>query len=303
MHEERDPSHLWYTRRNGVVRGPFTAPMISNFILLGRITPADELSTDKIRWQTLADLPALIPEVMRHVETAEDQQRLLLARMHADERLADGRRQASGVSPHVGQDKRRSERRADEPSRFRDHRHRRAQMTRQAETSLRHPVLTPLLLGGVILLLLGMFFYLRPPAPGVAGAPDCAAPAIPGVNWSYCHREGMQLVRAQLNGANLSNASLVGANLQGSHLGSSDLSYANLGAANLQAADLRSANLKGAMLHKTDLSNSTLNDADLSYANLLGANVSGAILKNADLSKATWTDGRQCAAGSFGVCR
>ncbi len=308
MHGENEHQHLWYTRRNGVIRGPFPAPMISSFILLGRISDADELSTDKTHWQTLANLPALIPEVMQHVVTEEDQQRLLIARMHADERLAEGRRQTSpdttpGHGPAGVQEKRRVERRAAESSRFRIHRSRREQLARPIEDSMRHPVLAPLVLGGIIVLLLGLFFYLRQPTPGVAGAPDCAAPATPGVNWSYCHMEGAQMVRAQLAGANLSNASLVGANLQGAHLATSDLSYANVGAANLRAADLRAANMKGAVLHNTDLSGSVLSDANLSYANLTGANLSDATFKNTDFSKATWVDGRQCAAVSLGECK
>ena len=110
MHEENEHQRFWYTRRNGVVRGPFPAPMISSFILLGRITDADELSTDKTHWQSLAQLPELIPQVMRHVVTEEDQQRLLIARMHADERLAEGRRQ--GQDAAVAQEQRRVERRA-----------------------------------------------------------------------------------------------------------------------------------------------------------------------------------------------
>ena len=308
MHGENEHPHLWYTRRGGVVRGPFPAAMISSFILLGRITDADELSTDKTHWQTLADLPALIPEVMRHGVTEEDQQRLLIARLHADERLAEGRRQESPETAPKhdtlnAQDKRQVDRRAAEPNRFRIHRNRRAQLARPIEDPMRHPLLGSLLLGGIIALLFGLFFYLRQPDPAVTSAPDCAAPATPGINWSYCHMEGAQLARVQLTGANLSNASLVGADLQGAHLATSDLSYANVSAANLHAADLRAANLKGAELRNTDLSGSILNDANLSYANLLGANLSNAILTNTDFSKATWTDGHQCAAASLGQCR
>ena len=308
MHGENEPPHLWYTRRSGVVRGPFPSPMIASFILLGRITDADELSTDKLHWQKLKQLPELIPEVMRNVVTEEDEQRLQLARMHADERLAEGRRKGSGPAVAQpgsagGQDKRRGDRRSPESDRFRLHRSRRALLARPTEEPLRHPVLAPLLLGGIIVLLLGIFFFMRSPAPALSGAPDCAAPATPGVNWSYCHLEGAVVARAQLAGANMSNAFLVGANLQGAHLATSDLSYANLGAASLRAADLRAANMKGAVLHKTDLSGSDLSDANLSYANLMGANLTDAIYKNTDFSKATWVDGRQCAAASLGECK
>ncbi len=65
-------------------------------------------------------------------------------------------------------------------------------------------------------------------APGALAAPDCSAPAAPGVDWSGC----------DLSGANLNFASLAGA----------DLSGVNLTDANVFRADLSGANLTGAFV-------------------------------------------------------
>lgn len=62
-----------------------------------------------------------------------------------------------------------------------------------------------------------------------------------------------------------------------------DLSGADLSGANLQGANLQNANLQG--------------------AKLLNANLKSADFTGATLTGATWTDGRECAAGSIGVCK
>jgi hypothetical protein len=228
--------------------------------------------------------------------------------MHEDERLADNRRHGvleAGIDQAgvAGRDQRQDDRRAPESDQFRSHRKFRSHLTQPLDDASRSSRLAPLLLGVCVILVLGLFLYLRQPRSDASAGPECAAPAAPAVNWSYCHMEGANIGRAELSRANLSNASLVGANLQGAHLGMSDMSYANFGAANLRNADLRSVNMKGAVLHNADLAGSDLTDANLSYANLLGAKLSGAILKNTDFSKATWVDGRQCAAASVGECK
>jgi len=52
--------HLWCTRRDGHVRGPFPQAQISQNILLGRIREDDELSFDRETWTPVRDLPHLI---------------------------------------------------------------------------------------------------------------------------------------------------------------------------------------------------------------------------------------------------
>lgn len=81
-------------------------------------------------------------------------------------------------------------------------------------------------------------------------------------------RGGIDLIRADLQGANLhevflTGGSLIGANLQG----------ANLQDANLLKTNLREANLRGAQLQRAQLSFAYLNGADLQGSNLQGADV------------------------------
>jgi len=46
-----DHQHVWYARRDGRVRGPFTAEELRRYLLLGRICEDDELSRDGMEWR------------------------------------------------------------------------------------------------------------------------------------------------------------------------------------------------------------------------------------------------------------
>ena len=86
-----------------------------------------------------------------------------------------------------------------------------------------------------------------------------------------------------------------------------DLSFADLGGmdlnrANLEGANMSYANLKGADLGAANLKKTNLSYADLRGVNLRGANLSNAVLVAANLSGATWTDGLRCREGSMGAC-
>lgn len=98
----------WYVRKGGQTRGPLPAGQIEREILLGRIRANDDLSTDRERWRPLRVLPQLVPEVMRHADTEEGRQRLLLARLRVDDRGHE--RRGSGYAP-VGSDRRYGDRR------------------------------------------------------------------------------------------------------------------------------------------------------------------------------------------------
>ena len=114
------------------------------------------------------------------------------------------------------------------------------------------------------------------------------------VNLIGANLSGADLIDANLSGANLSYADLIGANLSGADLSGADLiganlSYAdlrgaNLSGANLSYADLRGANLIGANLSYADLIDANLIDANLSGADLIGANLSGATGNNSRMS-------------------
>ncbi len=299
MSERHHDHRLWYTRRDGQVRGPFPEPVIEGHILLGRIREDDELSRDREHWKPLSQLPELIPEVMRRVVTDEDRARLEQARLHADERVSDRRADASDWQ---GPNRRRDDRRRPESAQIVEHRRAWNTMRRDLagdRRSLATPTLAMVL---VVIVAIGLFVWFVPVQQD-ASVPDCGADAAPGVNWSYCHLEGLRARGADLRGANLANANLTGADLERSRLSAGDLSYANLGAANLRGADLAEARLVGAVLSRANLDQTDLRSADLSYANLLGAQLERADLSRAMLGQAIWVDGRLCSPDSIGTCR
>ena len=103
----------------------------------------------------------------------------------------------------------------------------------------------------------------------------------------------LNLLDANLSGADLSKANLSGANLSRANLSRANLFRANLsgGPVNLEDADLSDANLwdadlSGALLFRANLSGARLSLAKLSHADLSEADLSGAKLSYADLSGA-----------------
>ncbi len=102
MHEQ------WYVRRDGKIRGPFTARDISRQMILGRIDPFDELSDDRAYWRPLSAVPQLVPDIVRQAHTEAGRSRLVLARLRDDERAYERR------APHSASrtaDRRRGDRR------------------------------------------------------------------------------------------------------------------------------------------------------------------------------------------------
>lgn len=81
----------WYTRREGVVRGPFGSGHITRYILLGRIRLDDELSHDRTTWQQARSLTGLLPAEMVNLEGWQDYRQLAEARMRVDERKQERR--------------------------------------------------------------------------------------------------------------------------------------------------------------------------------------------------------------------
>ena len=109
-------------------------------------------------------------------------------------------------------------------------------------------------------------------------------------------KNGANLIRAYLSGANL-----YGANLIRAYLTDADLQGANLSGANLYGADLSGANLYGANLYGANLIRAYLTDADLQGANLYGANLSGANLSGANLSGADLSGANLYGADLYGA--
>ena len=81
----------WYTRREGIVRGPFSAENITRYILLGRICLDDELSQDHETWLPANECSSLLPGELSSLPGRDDNQRLLEARLEADERNGERR--------------------------------------------------------------------------------------------------------------------------------------------------------------------------------------------------------------------
>lgn len=289
---------LWYVRQGGRVRGPFPAGQISREILLGRLRDTDELSHDREHWQPLSALPQLVPDVMRHTDTEEGRQHLLLARLREDERLHD-RRTAGTAEAEASQ--RHGDRRTVESFDVVAHRDRVSRWS-TIENREERNLLLPAAVIMITLFILGTYFLWYRPAPPSAER-NCLALPASSVNWSGCDMSARNLSRLDLDQAQLSNAKLSRANLQATRLTRADLSYADLVGADLSMANLQKAILKGAVLRNAQLAQADLRDADLGYVSLQGADLSGALLSGANFEKAIWTDGRVCAAGSVGDCR
>jgi hypothetical protein len=314
---------LWYTRRGDQIRGPFPAPQISRFILLGRIQDSDELSTDQQTWQKVSDVPVLVPEELKaDLSDPEAYERLMIARMREDERNAHDRREKADADKPV-QERRRatdSGRRKQEEEEMIRHREIKTAIAEAAAHRKHHYFLRGVLATLVVVGIIGSAWYFQPWQE--EDTVDCNALPQPWVNWSNCLMEGVKLVTADLRGARMRNANMGGADLRGALLGGADIAYTNLVGANLSGtelgqaamvganmrnADLSGANLQGAnlayaILQGADLTNANLVDTDLTNADLKGANLRTARISGAKLSNAIWLDGRVCASGSVGGC-
>ncbi len=289
---------LWYTRRDGTVRGPFPCGQLTRYVLLGRVLPGDEVSRNRKDWCPLAQIPELMPECMVG-GSPPDPQQVLLARRAADERAASDRRQAVTDVASVASERRSGDRRRPESTEVLHHREVREKVLQPVGTESESYVV-PVLVGLAFSVLLALLMS-RAPRPAPEGA-QCDAPPAPGVNWTNCHLEGAAYTSADLRAADLRNASLAGARLRGTRLNEAQLSYADLALADLSYSDLRRSHLVGAALRAADLSYADLRDADLSYADLAGAKLGAADLTGARLDNAIWPDRRICAPGSVGRC-
>lgn len=278
----------WYVRRGKEVKGPFPAGLISRYILLERISERDEVSHDRQEWLRIADIPELIPEVIRIARAnpgdEEAEQHLAAARRWADER-----REAKGTPPQDGERRSNSATVFSHPSVGGE--------GRPASAINRRDYL----IVAVILAALVAIPFLVPSGTKPSD-PQCEAAPAPGINWSNCRLEGRQYPNADLAGATLRNSNLTGTVLRAANLAGADIAYANLTLTNLRGANLKGANLKGATLRNTDLDNVSLENADLSYADLSAVELDSVNLAGAKLDHAVWRGGVVCMPGSVGEC-
>lgn len=290
--------HVWYTRQAGKVSGPFPIGLIRRFVLLDRLSLNDEVSPDKEFWRPIKNVPEVIPEEMRGLKTEEDLMRLKLAQIHADDR---GHNRGSDKSiPFLGR-------------RIPDERHspemekilarRDARNLAEGKTKTRkNNFSSALFLVIVLVLLVGSGFYVFTRTPEQIQKVQCDAPAVPGVNWSYCKKERLVLINKNLDGSKLNSTNMHSANLRGTSFRKSDLSYAILSESDLSYTDFQQAMLVGASLRSANLSYARLNGTDMSYADLRNANLTEVSLVGAKLDNAIWVDGTICAEGSVGAC-
>jgi len=292
---------LWYTRRDGVVRGPYPDRQISRYILLGRIGDADEIKPDEGQWASIDEYPELIPEVMKLPPTAENRQLLLMAQMREDEREPGDRRDRNPEVPQSIRERRSGqERRRSESGGALRHRRLKYQVAHNVHRNgklYRYPILFT----AVVLLGFAVSFLLEKAQPDDV-PPDCSALPRPAVDWRHCNLSGVKLENAELVGARLGNARLELARLGGARLAGASLEYASLDLADLTRTDLSHSNLFGATLRGANLQGARLVRSNLSYANLSGANVEGVDLRGAILDNAIWVDESTCLPGSTGRC-
>lgn len=114
----KDEQLTWYTRRDGKVRGPFSASHVTRYILLGRIRVADELSDNRSSWRPLTECSELIPDEFSVLASRDDYQRLLMARISVDERRSQRRQDegAQGLPADMTERRQRPERRGGDRS-------------------------------------------------------------------------------------------------------------------------------------------------------------------------------------------
>lgn len=301
MLQKKKTRHLWYTRSNNAVKGPFTTGMIQRFLLIGRVSTDTPVSQNKQDWHELNSVPDLIPEEMRHVVSAEDQQRLLQARLREDERGKDRRR--AELDDFQGRRHQHDDRRQFENIDMRLHREVKTQIHDEYTGKDRRGLSAAMFILGITTIVVTALFWYVESGKSVMKISDCNGFPGPGMNWNHCQMEGAQLTGLNLENAQLNNTNLTAADMRDTILHAADLSYANLSLATLTQADARQSLFKGADLRNANLSHVDFTNADLSYADLRNADVVGAKFQNTLLTKAIWVDGKICTSSKKGQCR
>ncbi len=283
---------LWYTRKNGVIKGPFTSSVISNNLTLGRLRMTDEISHNQTHWQVILNLPELHP-------TTHSEERLK-AKKQLDERNGFDRRQQTSETESQAIKRQQKERRTEESEQEIEHRRFHTLLMQKLRHQKQHVfwpmVATFSILGAAIVL--AIIYPSQLPVP----LPNCTTPAAPEVNWNNCLKPKIDLQNKDLTAMQLRNSQLIGSNLMNTRLNGADLAYADLRFTNLSYSQLQNSLLLGANLKQSDLSNADLTNADLSFADLRNANVGGSVLKNTRFDNAIWTNGQLCAINSIDQC-
>jgi Pentapeptide repeats (8 copies) len=293
---------LWYVQVRDQTLGPFPAPQIQQYLLLGRLKAEDLISLDGRSWIKVSDsgqFDAVLQGLGRPEPAEADgvadwgQERQQARRRWLDERL-----DTQPLAPES------TEQRGGEPVALAALRHDHAQTQSLAAKAFNRPP-AYWIAAAALLVLLGVaaavwYGQMKQPQPITAPlttVTNCGSVPAPGVDWEGCDKHGVAFPHANLNGAKMSGVRLDAASLR-----SADLSYVDLSRASLRGADLSGANLTGAELSGADLTGADLSGAVLDYAILRGALIPGVRFSSARLGRAVWVDGRECAPGSLGGC-
>ncbi len=287
---------LWFVRRNGQVKGPFMSAQITRNILLGRLNPNDELSSDEQHWQQVSMYAELYPDVMQGVSVNEES--VNIAKMQVDERISDQRRERQNMEQERRRTRDRRETETDAVLQHRKHRKELDDVFKNRRSNPKMPFLSVFLIVIVIVSFAVLF-----KAENNKLEADCTLAPTVGVNWSNCKFIDLDLENKNLETAILNDAILNESNLLGVNLSGSDMAYVEMIKSDLSYANLGNARLIGANLQHADLRYASLKNADLSYADLSNALLAGADLSNAKLDDAIWVDGQKCKKSSIGICR
>ena len=95
--QQRTSAKGWYARRDGIIRGPFSAADVTRHILLGRISLEDDISQDQVNWQSVKTATIILPAELRQLSSWEDYEQFMQARLEVDERKGDRRSIAAGT--------------------------------------------------------------------------------------------------------------------------------------------------------------------------------------------------------------
>ena len=295
--EETGKQKLWYVRRKGQPKGPFPSGTVRRYVALGRIQLSDQVSIDKTDWQTVSDVPEVVPPEVRKAAAEGRLEELFPVKLREDERAGRERRSAEDDDKFKG--RRKGERRDDEPELAKKHRLAKTALIEEREKSS-FPLIGAAVVALLVISVISYGFLIE--APESEPDPDCAAVPAPGINWRNCRMDGVNAEGKDMQGALLNNAVLRGAKLSGIRLNDADLQYVDFSGSDLSYSEMKGAILKGAGLRKADLSYADLSNTDLSFSDLRGANLGGAVMTGARFDSAIWMDGKTCAAGSVGKC-
>jgi hypothetical protein len=280
---------LWYVRQNDDIMGPFPSRVLTENLILGRLTMDDQACLDLESWQAIRDLSILHPEEGINVRT----------KITLDERNGFDRRQSLDGDSN-NKKTRSKERRTPEASDTIRRRQFHTVLMRKFREQ-QSPILWPLIAVAFILISVVGTAIFSPTLLPISQV-DCHAPADIAVNWNNCFKPNLQLANTSMNNAQLRSAKLSNSNLINATLTSADMAYADLSFSALNYSQLQNVNMVGTNLEQADLSRADLTNADLSYANLLNANLEGAILDNVSFDNAIWPNGDICSVQSVGQC-